>query len=660
MDNEPLYNSRIIDNYIRLIQKKYDNIDINELLCYSGMQHYEIADQGHWFSQLQIDRFHEKLSQLTNNKNIAREAGRFAAAPEANGVMRQWVLGMVGPSNAYAMIGKGSANFTRSARFASKKLAPNKVEITVTPRAGVREKPFQCQNRIGYLEAITGAFNGKLSNLEHPECVFDGGKCCRYIITWEKSLCDFLKKVRNFAAILMTTGCLFFAFGHPMLTLTTIVPAAAALLFLIMFMVGNIEKRELKKSLNLLQFSTDQLVEQININYNNALLTNDVGQAISRQASHRDVLQNVIQIFQKRLDYDRCMILLADKEKKHLFFRAGYGYSKEQLKLLQRTSFHLDRHDSKGVFVVAFRQQQSFLINDIREIKADLSLRSLIIADKLGSQAFMCCPIVCDGESIGILAVDNLRTKKELVQSDMSLLTGIASILGISIRNAALLAASDQQFRSILHVLSASIDARDPMTSGHSAKVTEYAMGISDELGLPVDYCEVVRFAALLHDYGKIGIPDTILKKPGRLTDDEYEIVKTHADKTRQILGQIKFEGIYSLVPDIAGSHHEKLDGSGYPNGLKGDMIPLGSRIVAVADFFEAITAERHYRGPMSVEKAFELLHFQSGKRFDSEVVGAFFRYYTGLGFEESTHLTDAMLGINQVSARSKRLMVYR
>ena len=628
MDNRPLYNSRIVDNYVRLIQKKYNYIDVNELLRFSGMQPYEVADQGHWFSQKQINRFHQRLSQLTKNENIAREAGRFAASPEASGVMRQWILGLVGPATAYEMIGKGSANFTRSAYFTSNKLASNKVEIVVTPRKGIDEKPFQCENRIGYLEAVAITFGSKLSRLEHPECVFKDGKCCRYNITWEKSLFDSLKKVRNFTALLLMAGGLLLAVEYPIFTLTTFVPAATAILFLIALLAGNIEKRELKNCLNSLQFSTDQLVEQININYNNSLLTNDIGQAISCQTSSRDILQNVIRVFEKRLDYDRCMILLSDKAKKRLLFRAGYGYGEEQLKLLQHTAFHLDRPKSKGVFVVAFRQQQSFLINDIREIAADLSLRSLTLAGKLGSQSFMCCPIVSDGESIGILAVDNLRSKRVLVQSDLSLLTGIASVLGISIRNADLLDSGEQQFRSILHVLAASIDARDPMTSGHSEKVTEYAMGISDEMGLPQDYCEVIRVAALLHDYGKIGIPDTILKKPGRLTDDEYEIVKTHAEKTRRILKRINFEGIYSHVPEVAGSHHEKLDGSGYPNGLSGDKIPLGSRIIAVADFFEAITAKRHYRGPMSLENAFDLLLEDAAKRFDKEVVDAFCRYY--------------------------------
>ena len=114
-------------------------------------------------------------------------------------------------------------------------------------------------------------------------------------------------------------------------------------------------------------------------------------------------------------------------------------------------------------------------------------------------------------------------------------------------------------------------------------------MGICDKLNLSSNYREMISVASLLHDYGKIGVPDSILKKPGRLTKEEYETVKTHAQKTQTILEQINFEGIFSQVPEVAGSHHEKMDGSGYPNGLKGEEIPLGARIIAVADFFEAI-----------------------------------------------------------------------
>ncbi len=634
----PLYNSRIVDNYIKLIKKNYSHVNIEELLKYANMTSYEVADEGHWFTQTQINRFHEKLSDLTQNENIAREAGRYAVSPDAMGAMRQYLLGMVGPGKAYEMTGKASSNFSKSCVYESRRIAPNKVEIIVTPKECVKEQPFQCENRKGFFEAISMIFTNKLPRIEHSECIFNGGNVCHYIITWEQTISAILKRARNVIAIGLFLTCLSFLFFLPFLTLTTLLPASVAIILVLSFIGGNIEKNEVKTSLRNLKDSTDNLIEKIEVNYNNVLMTNEIGLAITKQMNIEDVLNRVVQISEKRLDYDRGMILLANHDKTKLVFRAGYGYSDDLLNILKKSTFHLDNPESKGVFVVAFREQKPLLINDINEIESNLSQRSLLFAKKLGTQSFICCPIICEGISLGILAVDNLKSKKPLVGSDLSLLMGIASVLGISIRNVELIKARERQFQSILSTLAASIDARDPLTAGHSEKVTEYAMSICEEMGLSWEYQEMIRVAALLHDYGKIGVPDAILKKPGRLTDEEYEIVKLHAEKTQRILQRINFDGVFSQVPVIAGAHHEKIDGSGYPNGLKNDEIPLGAKIIAVADFFEAVTARRHYRGPLPLDKAIALLKQERGVHFDEMIVDAFFRYYYKAEVTEEQH----------------------
>ena len=627
-ENMPLYNSRVIDTYIKLVKRKYSHINIYEVMRYANMEPYEVADQGHWFTQKQIDMFYEKLVQVTGNTNIAREAGRYAASTESLGALRQYVLGMIGPITLYELIGKISSKLTKSATYESKRISSNKVELCVTPSAGVHEKPFQCQNRIGFFEAVSLGFAYKEPRIEHPECMFRGNDVCRYIISWENPFSAVWKKIRNITAFILFGICLIFVFFNPILTLTALFPISMLVALLLNTISERMQKSELNASLNNLRDSTDQLMEQININYNNALMTNEIGQTISKQTNIKDILASVIQISEKRLDYDRGLILLANPSKTRLEFRAGFGYSDNQRELLEKTSFHLDRPGSKGAFVVSFREQKPLLINDINEIEGQLSNRSIMFARELGTKSFICSPIVDDRDALGILAVDNLKSKKPLVESDLSLLMGIASVLGISIRNAELIEARERQFHSILSTLAASIDARDPLTAGHSAKVTEYAISICVELGLSKEYQEMIRVAALLHDYGKIGVPDSILKKPGRLTDEEYEIVKLHAEKTQNILEQINFEGVFSQVPEIAGCHHEKIDGSGYPGGLKGDSIPMGAKIIAVADFFEAITARRHYRGPMPMDKAIKLLEKERGVHFDESIVDAFFRYY--------------------------------
>ncbi len=623
-----LYNSRILDNYIKLIKKRYHDVNIQELLDSAGITSYQVADEGHWFTQKQVNRFHDKLSKLTNNDNIAREAGRLSASPESIGAMRQYILGMVSPSQAYTLFGKAAEKITRSTNYNIQKLSSNKVEVKVTPREGVQEKPFQCENRIGFLEATTMIFTNKLPQIEHPECVFRGGESCRYIVSWEKKFSDIWKKARNFALVFFLAICIIAIFIHPMVMLSVLLPLSVLILFLLTSISERIEKNELKASLNHLRNSSDQLVEKIETNYNNALMTNEIGLAISKHTRIDDILANVIKVSEKRLDFDRGLILLANSDKTRLVFRAGFGYTDEQERIIKNTAFHLDRPESKGVFVVSFRKQEPFLINDINDIERTLSPRSLDFSRILGTQSFVCCPIVCDNESLGILAVDNLTSKRQLIQSDMSLLIGIASVLGISIRNAELMEAQERQFRSLLQTLAASIDARDPLTAGHSLRVTEFVLGICDEMNLNDEYREMLRVAALLHDYGKIGVPDAILLAPRKLTPGEFEEVKKHSEKTKLILDQVNFEGIFSQVPEIAGSHHEKLDGTGYPNGLKGDNIPLGARIIAVADFFEAITAKRHYRDPMPFEEAEALLLQNVGNHFDEEIVSSFMHFY--------------------------------
>jgi HD-GYP domain-containing protein (c-di-GMP phosphodiesterase class II) len=627
-DNKPLYNSRLIDTYLKLIKKKYNYVNISELLNYARIEPYQVTDEGHWFTQEQIDLFYEKLEDLTRNKDIAREAGRYAASSDAIGVMRQYMLGLVGPAKAYEIIGKYAPKFTKSSIYESRIKNPLEIEITVTPKEGIHEKQFQCDNRIGYFEAIALIFKYRLPEVKHPECIFKGGKVCSYTVSWKESRFAFFEKIRNYITLILSMTCITYYFISLWTTLTMILPSSIFVVLSLNLYVKILEKKELVAALENIWDSTNKLIEQIDLNYNNSLMINEIGLSLSKQMNIDSILSSIMQILEKRLYYDRGMILLTNQENTLLSFRTGFGYTPEQLNILKNSWFHLDKPESKGLFVVSFREQKPFLINDINEIETTLSPHSLEFAKKLGAISFICCPIIYEGKTLGILAVDNVKTKKPLIQSDISLLMGIAPEIGICIHNCMLTETKERQFKSIIQVLAASIDARDPLTAGHSEKVTEYAVGICSELGLPKEYEEIIRIASLLHDYGKIGIKDSILMKPGKLDTEERKEIETHAKQTKEILEQIHFEGVYKEIPDIAGSHHEKINGSGYPKGLKGEEISLGAKIIAVADFFEAVTSKRHYRDPMPLDVAFQLLNEETGKSYDKKVVDAFIKYY--------------------------------
>lgn len=177
-----------------------------------------------------------------------------------------------------------------------------------------------------------------------------------------------------------------------------------------------------------------------------------------------------------------------------------------------------------------------------------------------------------------------------------------------------------QLFLGTVKSLAAAIDGKDPYTRGHSERVSRFSVAIAQRIGMNDEEVEKIRLSALLHDVGKIGIDDNILKKPAALTDEEYEIMKQHPQKGYKIMSQIP--AMKDFLPGMY-MHHEMLDGRGYPQGLKGDEIPMMARIVAVADTFDAMTTDRPYSRALKIEEALRLIRGYVGTRYDYNVVEA-------------------------------------
>ena len=175
-------------------------------------------------------------------------------------------------------------------------------------------------------------------------------------------------------------------------------------------------------------------------------------------------------------------------------------------------------------------------------------------------------------------------------------------------------------FLGSIRMLAAAIDEKDPYTRGHSGRVAKYSIIIGDGLGLSAEELDRLRIAALLHDVGKIGVDDRVLKKPGKLTDEEFELMKQHTVKGANIMRPVS--QLKDMLPGIE-LHHERMDGQGYPYGLSGDQIPIMARIIAVADTFDAITTNRPYQSAMDLEYALERIRSLAISRFDPKVVEA-------------------------------------
>jgi len=202
------------------------------------------------------------------------------------------------------------------------------------------------------------------------------------------------------------------------------------------FLSERMEKQALVKTVDDQRRAAEDTLFESEIRYNNAMLVQEIGQATSTLLDIDALVAAVMGIIEKRLDFDRGMIMLTNPEKKTLEYSAGYGHSPDQENILRATSFSLANPDSKGVFILAMRERRPFLVESIDQIEGELSPKSLEFARKLGSQSLICVPIVHKTEALGILVVDNSKSKRPLHQSDLSLLIGVASQLATSIVNA--------------------------------------------------------------------------------------------------------------------------------------------------------------------------------------------------------------------------------
>jgi HD-GYP domain-containing protein (c-di-GMP phosphodiesterase class II) len=251
-------------------------------------------------------------------------------------------------------------------------------------------------------------------------------------------------------------------------------------------------------------------------------------------------------------------------------------------------------------------------------------------------------PIAHSNASLGVESSD-----AEFGSIEAGLLEATATMLGNHSRNCDLLNQREEMVIRLMKTMSSAIDARDAYTRGHSQRVGRYAHEIARWLQLPEDEGEQLYLTGLLHDVGKIGVPDHVLLKPGRLSTEEFELIKQHPAIGHRILEPIAELGF--ALPGVL-HHHERIDGQGYPHGLSGDQIPLMARILAVADAFDAMTSSRTYRAAMSTERAREILTEGAGIQWDAEIVAAFLQTAGGRGMTEETepesrHDTEVSLG---------------
>ncbi|MEO0185528.1 MAG: HD domain-containing phosphohydrolase [candidate division WOR-3 bacterium] len=338
-------------------------------------------------------------------------------------------------------------------------------------------------------------------------------------------------------------------------------------------------------------------------------LLQQVSQELSSILDLEILLQHIVRRLRDTLNYERAAVALIDERNNELVMRAAEKPYSKKIQLRLRLKL------GEGITGYVARTGKPYIANDVSKN------HYYRVFDKK-TKSEIAVPLKIGEKTIGVINIESYE-KNAFDEKDLELLTLVANQASIAIQNSQLYSSLKQSYLDSIKTLVSAIEAKDPYTSGHSERVRKFALKIARELRLKPGQIEELDYAGYLHDIGKIGISDSLLTKPSPLTKEEYEMIKEHPRIGHNILKHARH---LAGACEIIRFEHERYDGNGYPNGLKKNEIPIGAKIIAVADAYDAMTTDRPYRRALTKKEAIKRLKECSGTQFDPKIVKVFLK----------------------------------
>jgi putative nucleotidyltransferase with HDIG domain len=345
----------------------------------------------------------------------------------------------------------------------------------------------------------------------------------------------------------------------------------------------------------------------------------EIGVELASTLDLARVLQLALQKAEELCHAESSSIWELDDEKKELFFHVVRGRAAGEIQSLRVPL-------GRGIVGSVARSGKAEIVNEVVDDPRWSGDRD----PHFTTRNILTVPLLARGRVIGVLQLLNRADGEGFTHDDLRRMQLFAGILAAAVANARLYADQKRTFLEMVTALSEAIERRDPYTGGHVRRVVTYSVLLGQEMGLPLAQLEELRLAAILHDIGKIAVPDQILRKPERLDAEEARVMERHVVDGAEMVGRIR--SLRHLVPGIR-NHHERLDGRGYPDQLQGDDLPLIPRIIGVADTFDAMTTDRPYRRALTPTAAAVEIERLAGTQFCPQVAAAFARLYAREAF---------------------------
>jgi putative methionine-R-sulfoxide reductase with GAF domain/HD superfamily phosphohydrolase YqeK len=345
-------------------------------------------------------------------------------------------------------------------------------------------------------------------------------------------------------------------------------------------------------------------------------LLSQLSQILNSTLDHQEVRRRAMEAATQLMKAEVGSLLLVDEEKQQLYFEVALGDKEETVKTITLNM-------GEGIAGWVAQNGKPLIVN--KPEKDPRFFKGVDERTGFKTRNIICVPVKVKEKVIGVLEAINKGKEEDFDKEDLFLFTSLADQVAIALDNARLYQELEEMFFQTAESLADAIEKRDPYTGGHTKRVTLFSLATAKYLPLSPLEKKWLKIASVLHDIGKIGIEDQILRKPERLNPEEFNLIKRHSGMGAEIIEHIR--QLREIVPGVK-YHHEQINGRGYPEGLKGEDIPILAKIVAVADTYDAITTDRPYRKAMEKETAIKELKRCSGIQFDSKVVEAFIQAY--------------------------------
>ena len=373
------------------------------------------------------------------------------------------------------------------------------------------------------------------------------------------------------------------------------------------------ELKELASTINKITSDLEKKIKELEDSRNlmRELFTK-IGQTITSNQKLEALLSLIAQSMRKALKAESSFIALYSTVDGRLYLKAYAGNQKN-------LSENMRIADDKGVIGSVVKSSNSMVVRKDGQKKEARLVKETI----LYNNDIVCAPILERGKVQGVLGITDRQNGENIDEEDIFLLENVASQIATSVDNFELNRDIEETYYETLLMLARVVEAKDPYSAGHLERVNTYVSRMADALKLDDETKKTLVGGAALHDLGKVGIQDSILKKEDKLTPEEYEIIKDHSVIGENILKPLRS---MSKLAKLVRHHHELYDGTGYPDGLKGEDIPLISRILTIADIYDSMTTDRPYHKAMPKKEALDTLRLYAGNKVDPKLVEVFIR----------------------------------